>query len=309
MRNLPKGCLPRGPAPMLPPRKRFVTPPHPEGRLQRHIKTPNFAAGPAQSRWESAFPRPFAACGCVSDAYTTHCPLLWGHVHTLSMFFSKNLRKIFHFSGFSRCFPHLSRRGFQVFSCFLSFSPFFSRFLALQKSRAKRRARGRRARAREAEMPAELSVHPAAPRKKPRRARAREAEMPVELPAHPAAPRKRRHRARAREAEMPEELPAHPAAPRKRPRRARAREAEIPANCLRTGPHRAKDRAARVPVRRKCRWNCLRTRLHRAKSRAARVPLRRKHRASGPGCQPPRPAPCARKQPLSCEQMTPTACR
>lgn len=180
---------------MLPPRKRFVTPPHPEGRLQRHIKTPNFAAGPAQSRWESAFPRPFAACGCVSDAYTTHCPLLWGHVHTLSMFFSKNLRKIFHFSGFSRCFPHLSRRGFQVFSCFLSFSPFFSRFLAFQKSRAKRRARGRRA---------------------------------------------------------------------------RAREAEIPANCLRTGPHRAKDRAARVPVRRKCRWNCLRTRLHRAKGRAAR---------------------------------------
>lgn len=205
---------------MLPPRKRFVTPPHPEGRLQRHIKTPNFAAGPAQSRWESAFPRPFAACGCVSDAYTTHCPLLWGHVHTLSMFFSKNLRKIFHFSGFSRCFPRLSRRGFQVFSFFLSFSPFFSRFLAFQKSRAKRRARGRRARAREAEMPAELSVHPAAPRKRPRRARAREAEIPANYL-------------------------------RTRPHRAKDGTARVPArrkcrwNCLRTRPHRAKSRAAR----------------------------------------------------------------
>ena len=121
---------------MLPPRKRFVTPPHPEGRLQRHIKTPNFAAGIAQGRRESAFPRPFATCGCVSDAYTTHCPLLWGHVHTLSMFFSQNLRKIFCFPAFSRVFSHFFGPGFQVFFQFLLFSHVSSRFLRFHKSRA-----------------------------------------------------------------------------------------------------------------------------------------------------------------------------
>lgn len=121
---------------MLPPRKRFVTPPHPEGRLQRHIKTPNFAAGIAQGRRESAFPRPFATCGCVSDAYTTHCPLLWGHVHTLSMLFSQNLRKIFCFPAFSRVFSHFFGPGFQVFFQFLLFSHVSSRFLRFHKSRA-----------------------------------------------------------------------------------------------------------------------------------------------------------------------------
>ena len=121
---------------MLPPRKRFVTPPHPEGRLQRHIKTPNFAAGIAQGRRESAFPRPFATCGCVSDAYTTHCPLLWGHVHTLSMLFSQNLRKIFCFPAFSRVFSHFFGPGFQVFFQFLLFSRVSSRFLRFHKSRA-----------------------------------------------------------------------------------------------------------------------------------------------------------------------------
>ena len=135
---------------MLPPRKRFVTPPHPEGRLQRHIKTPNFAAGIAQGRRESAFPRPFATCGCVSDAYTTHCPLLWGHVHTLSMFFSKNLRKIFCFPAFSRVFSHFFGPGFQVFFLFLLFSHVSSRFLRFHKSRA----RGARSRANGARLPA-----------------------------------------------------------------------------------------------------------------------------------------------------------
>lgn len=142
--------MPRGPAPMLPPRKRFVTPPHPEGRLQRHIKTLNFAAGIAQGRRESAFPRPFATCGCVSDAYTTHCPLLWGHVHTLSMLFSQNLRKIFCFPAFSRVFSHFFGPGFQVFFQFLLFSHVSSRFLRFHKSRA----RGARSGANGARLPA-----------------------------------------------------------------------------------------------------------------------------------------------------------
>lgn len=142
--------MPRGPAPMLPPRKRFVTPPHPEGRLQRHIKTPNFAAGIAQGRRESAFPRPFATCGCVSDAYTTHCPLLWGHVHTLSMLFSQNLRKIFCFPAFFRVFSHFFGPDFQIFFQFLLFSLASSRFLHFHKNRA----RGARSGANGARLPA-----------------------------------------------------------------------------------------------------------------------------------------------------------
>ena len=129
--------MPRGPAPMLPPRKRFVTPPHPEGRLQRHIKTPNFAAGIAQGRRESAFPRPFATCGCVSDAYTTHCPLLWGHVHTLSMFFRKICAKFSVFPLFPVFFRIFSGRIFRFsfnFSCFLTFPLVFSVFTKTERA-------------------------------------------------------------------------------------------------------------------------------------------------------------------------------